>query len=190
MAKKYKKEKNYIGLFILFFLLYAIFTFGVDFLENKTKKENNEELKYKYYEIKRDNDKSIEVSLDSCIDGDTASFNYNNKIIKARFLAINTPEYSHENIENYGLEASTYTCNRLKEASKIVLEYDDKADKVDKYGRELVWVFLDDQLLQLDLVSSGFAKIKYIYGNYKYLDALYQAEYGAKQQMVGIWSYN
>ena len=35
---------------------------------------------------------NINVTLNKCIDGDTASFKYNDKIIKVRFLAVDTPE--------------------------------------------------------------------------------------------------
>ena len=34
----------------------------------------------------------VEVKFKSCVDGDTANFVMNNKTIKVRFLAINTPE--------------------------------------------------------------------------------------------------
>lgn len=136
------------------------------------------------------NAETIEVAFKSCVDGDTAKFIYNNKVIKARFLAIDTPETVKPNtkVQPYGKEASDYTCNRLKEASKIVLEYDDNSTKQDKYERELVWVFVDDSLLQQELIEKGYAKVAYLYGDYKYTNILKNIEKKAKKEKKGIWS--
>ncbi len=131
-----------------------------------------------------------EVTLNKCVDGDTARFNVNGEEKKARFLAINTPESVHptKEVEPFGKEASEYTCNKLTNAKKITIEYDDNSDKEDKYGRILVWVFVDDQLLQKDLVSKGYAEVKYLYGNYKYTDVLEDEQEKAKSKKLRIWS--
>lgn len=131
--------------------------------------------------------KKLEVTLDKCVDGDTAWFNLDNERIKTRFLAINTPESTNK-IEAYGKEASNYTCNMLTNAKKIEIEYDSNSDKFDKYDRHLVWVFVDDNLLQEKLLEEGLAEIKYIYGNYKYLDEIKKVESTAKKNKVGMWS--
>ena len=131
--------------------------------------------------------KKLEVTLDKCVDGDTAWFNLDNERIKTRFLAINTPESTNK-IEAYGKEASNYTCNILTNAKKIEIEYDSNSDKFDKYDRHLVWVFVDDTLLQEKLLEEGLAEIKYIYGDYKYLDELKKVESTAKKNKVGMWS--
>ena len=131
--------------------------------------------------------KKLEVTLNKCVDGDTAWFNLDNERIKTRFLAINTPESTNK-IEAYGKEASNYTCNMLTNAKKIEIEYDSNSDKFDKYDRHLVWVFVDDTLLQEKLLEEGLAEIKYIYGDYKYLDELKKVESTAKKNKVGMWS--
>ena len=131
--------------------------------------------------------KKLEVTLDKCVDGDTAWFNLDNERIKTRFLAINTPESTNK-IEAYGKEASNYTCNMLTNAKKIEIEYDSNSDKFDKYDRHLVWVFVDDNLLQEKLLEEGLAEIKYIYGDYKYLDELKKVENTAKKNKVSMWS--
>lgn len=129
----------------------------------------------------------IDVTLNKCVDGDTAWFNLENKKIKARFLAINTPESTNK-IEEYGKEASKFTCDLLNNASHIQIEYDDNSDKQDKYNRELVWVFVDEKLLQELVVKEGLAEVKYIYGNYKYLDQVNLALKEAKKNKLNLWS--
>ena len=129
------------------------------------------------------------VTLSKCIDGDTARFIYNGKEEKFRFLAINTPESTDpENIEDYGIEASEYTCRELTNAKKIEIEFDPNSDKQDKYDRYLVWVFVDGELLQEKVVEKGYAEVKYTYGKYKYLDTLYKKQDYAKKNKLGIWS--
>ena len=131
-----------------------------------------------------------EVKFSKCVDGDTAKFILNKKEISARFLAIDTPETVHPNKkeEPFGKEASNYTCEKLTNAKRIILEYDDGSDKTDKYDRHLVWVYYDDNFLQEELISLGYAKVAYLYGEYKYTIDLQNKEIIAKSDKVGIWS--
>lgn len=134
--------------------------------------------------------KTIEVKFSECVDGDTAKFIYKKDEITARFLAIDTPETVHptKEVEAYGKDASEYTCNKIKNAEIIELEYDEDSDKLDKYNRHLVWVFVDGELLQKKLVSKGYASVAYLYGDYKYTDELEDAEQDAENNKLGIWS--
>ena len=134
----------------------------------------------------------IKVEFYECVDGDTAKFMYNKEKITARFLAIDTPETVHPTKEEevYGKEASEYTCNSLKNANEIILEFDADSDEKDKYGRYLVWVFTDEKLLQEKLVSKGLASVAYLYGDYKYTEILEKAEQLAEDKKLGIWNIN
>ena len=134
--------------------------------------------------------KEMSVKFSECVDGDTAKFKYKDEIITARFLAIDTPETKHptKGEEPFGKEASEYTCNKLKNSEKIKLEFDEDSDEKDKYDRYLVWVFVDDELLQKKLVRKGLASVAYLYGDYKYTDELEEAEQLAEDEKLGIWS--
>ena len=127
------------------------------------------------------------VTLDKCIDGDTASFSFNGNVEKVRFIAVNTPE-STSKVEFYGKEASEYTCDKLTNASIIELEYDPKSDKKDKYDRVLAWVYVDGNLLQKDLVENGYGEVAYIYDDYLYVDDLCTIQNNAYNNKIGIWS--
>ena len=132
------------------------------------------------------------VTLSKCVDGDTARFLINGKEYVTRFLAIDTPETKHpkKKKEPYGQEASDYTCKRLKEAKTIILEYDNNSTKEDKYGRKLAWVFVDNSLLQKELIEKGYAKTAYLYDDYKYTKSLQVEEEKSKNKKIGIWSTN
>jgi len=131
----------------------------------------------------------IEVKFSKCVDGDTAWLIKDEKEIKVRFLAIDAPEVGEQE-EPFGKEASEFTCNKLKYAKKIEIEYDDNALEKDKYERHLVWIFVDDRLLQDEIVRNGWAEVTYLYGDYKYIDRLKQSESVAKRNSLNIWSNN
>ena len=132
----------------------------------------------------------IKVSIKSCVDGDTANFIYKNNDIKVRFLAIDSPELEHEEQkeEPYAVDAKNYTCNKLKNAKNIYIEFDPKASITDKYNRYLAWIYIDSELLQEKIIENGYAKVAYLYDDYKYIDILKQKEKIAKKYKKGIWS--
>lgn len=130
-----------------------------------------------------------EVSLAKCVDGDTAVFIVDEEEVKFRFLAIDTPETVHPTKEEeaYGKLASEYTCNLLTNAKEIVVEYENN-NKKDKYGRDLAWIWVDQKLLQDELIKKGYGKVAYIYGNYRYTSSLCLDERKAQEENLGIWN--
>lgn len=165
---------------------------------------NEEEQKWKilktavYYDenfniintIDNSNTTKIEVKYSESVDGDTAKFELNGEEVVVRFLGIDTPETVHptKGEEPYGKEASNYTKQKLENADKIEIEYDDNASETDKYERELVWVWVDDTLLQEELISNGLARTYMLQDNYKYAWILQENEEKAQEEKVGIWS--
>ena len=129
------------------------------------------------------------VEFSKCVDGDTMKVLNDKKEVTVRFLAIDTEESVSSTKENtyMGKVASDYTCNRIKKAKKLEIEYDPGSDKLDKYNRVLGWVYVDDVLLQQELVEIGYAKVAYLYGDYLYTDDLVEVESIAKSAELGIW---
>lgn len=132
----------------------------------------------------------VSVKFEACVDGDTIKVILDDKKTTVRFLAIDTPETVHptKGEQPFGKEASNYTCDKVKNAKKLEIEYDEGSTKTDKYNRVLGWVFTDDTLLQKDLISHGYAKVAYLYGDYKYTDELKKEESTAKSKKLGVWS--
>ena len=148
--------------------------------ENFNKIEN-------YYD---ENTNKIEVELVETVDGDTAKFKMDGKQITVRFLGINTKETVDPEIgeEAWGKEASDFTKEKLKNATKIELEFDSSADEKDKSDRYLAWIWVDDVLLQNLLVENGLAENYMLQNNYKYAGILQESEEVAKNNKLGIWS--
>jgi len=87
-----------------------------------------------------------EVTVKNFVDGDTTHFYVpssvsSNGMLKARYLAVNTPE-STGKIEEWGKKASNFTKGKLSEAQSIIVESDDGNWNLDSTGeRHLVWVW-------------------------------------------------
>ena len=109
-----------------------------------------------------------EATVHIYIDGDTTHFNVPESvmeggIIKARYLAINTPE-STGRIEHWGKAASGVTKEKLKNATSIILESDDGKWNADSTGgRYLVWIWYktaemtDYRNLNIEILQNGLA---------------------------------
>ena len=107
-------------------------------------------------------------------------------------MAVDTPESVHptKEVQAYGVEASNFTKEKLQNAQKIELEFDNNSDKTDKYNRYLAWVWADGELLQDLLIKEGLAKVAYLYADYKYTEQLQASEEIAKNSNIKIWQDN
>ena len=109
-----------------------------------------------------------EATVKNFVDGDTVHFHVDEQIcesgvLKARFLAINTPE-STGKIEEYGKKASAFTRERLSRAESIWLESDNGKWNLDSTSeRHLVWVWYRlpgeraYRNLNLEILQNGLA---------------------------------
>ena len=109
-----------------------------------------------------------EVTVHTFIDGDTTHFNVPNSvmengILKARYLAINTPE-STGKIEPYGKTASNFTKEKLSAATSIIIESDTATWNPDSTGaRYLVWIWYktaadtEYRNLNIEILQNGLA---------------------------------
>lgn len=112
--------------------------------------------------------KKQEVTVKSYIDGDTTHFNVPTElsadgVLKARYMGVNTPE-STGKIEEWGKKASSFTKEKLLNASSIIVESDNDQWNVDSTGgRHLVWVWYkpadsnDYRCLNLELIQNGLS---------------------------------
>ncbi len=132
---------------------------------------------------------SDEVTLSNCVDGNSARFMLGLKEVKVKFLGIEAAEkvIDDETDEINDSLVKDYVCNTFKSAKKIKIEYEPTIEKEDKYGRIQAWVYVDDVLLQEDLVRQGYAKVVYINDDYLHTKELKSALAYAKEKKLGIW---
>ncbi len=108
------------------------------------------------------------VTVKAYVDGDTTHFHVPESVIpggvlKARYLAINTPE-STGKIEEWGKAAAKFTKEKLESATSIIVESDTDKWNVDSTGgRYLVWVWYrtseteDYRNLNIEILQEGLA---------------------------------
>lgn len=122
------------------------------------------------------------------VDGDTLLLEYART--RVRLQGIDTPETVKENtpVQDWGPEATQYTKQFVQDAGgRVRIEID--GETVDRYGRQLVFVWHQDRLLNEELVRQGLARAKLAYD---YSEAKKQrmrtAQTEAETQERGIWS--
>lgn len=115
------------------------------------------------------------------IDGDTITVEGGYRV---RYIGIDTPEI-HPALEAFGIEA--WQANRkLVEGKEVRLEQD--ISQKDKYGRLLRYVWVDDILVNAELVRQGLARAKAYPPDTKYQDYLERMEVEAREAGRGMWA--
>ena len=115
------------------------------------------------------------------IDGDTIIVEGGYRV---RYIGIDTPEI-HPDLEVFGIEARE--ANReLVESKEIRLEQD--ISEKDKYGRLLRYVWVDDILVNAEMVRQGLAQARAYPPDTKYQDFLEQMEAEAREAGRGMWA--
>jgi len=125
----------------------------------------------------------VEARVIRVIDGDTIEIEGGQRV---RYIGIDTPETVHPSkaVECFGKEA-TKTNSELVEGKKVRLE-SDVADR-DKYGRLLRYVYVDDLMVNAELVRLGYAYSSSYPPNVKYQQLFLQLEREAREQEKGLW---
>ncbi len=118
------------------------------------------------------------------IDGDTIELE-NGQVV--RYLLIDTPETAHPDkpVECFGPEATDRN-RQLVEGLKVRLEKD-VTDR-DDYGRLLRYVYIDETLVQGELVREGYGYVYSRQPDVKYLKSMAQLEREAREAGAGLWT--
>ncbi len=143
----------------------------------------NEELKSKILIAKEETYQVTKV-----VDGDTIKIMYNGVEESVRMIGIDTPETVHptEAVECFGKEAS----DKMKEyvqGKNVKIMFDSSQGESDKYGRLLLYVWVDDVFVNKQMILEGYA-YEYTYST----PYLYQSEFKATQKAAedsrkGLW---
>lgn len=144
------------------------------------------------------NSAKTEATVKTYVDGDTTHFYVSSDlveggILKARYLAINTPE-STGKIEEYGKKASNFTKEKLSQATSIIIESDTEVWDIDSTGsRNLVWVWYKTadseqyRNLNIEILQNGLALANSAANN-RYGSFCTAAIAQAKEQKLNIYS--
>lgn len=133
-----------------------------------------------------------EVTLYQAVDGDTIHVTDKaGTILKLRFLGVDTPE-STSKVEPWGMAASKFTKNIVKNCKSLVIQSEGGAATTDNYERYLTWVWYqaeegeDYRLLNLELVQEGYSFGK-TDGLVRYKDVILNAATQARRQGIKVF---
>jgi micrococcal nuclease len=119
------------------------------------------------------------------VDGDTLLLENRARI---RLIGVNAPESVKPDhpVEAWGPEASEFT-RQFVARGQVRLEFD--RERVDRFGRYLAYVYVDDQLLNEALIAAGLARME---PHFSYAPSMKrrfrEAQQQAQRARRGIWS--
>ena len=124
------------------------------------------------------------VKVVRVVDGDTIEIEGGQTV---RYIGIDTPETVHpqKTVECFGREASNKN-KEIVDGKFVRLEKD--VSEVDKYGRLLRYIYVDDVFVNELLVREGFAHASSYPPDVKYQDLLSSAQKEAQSQNKGLWA--
>lgn len=131
----------------------------------------------------------MQVKVTQVVDGDTFKFDLGDgTIFTTRMIGIDTPETVHpfKPLEYYGQEASNFLKQTLT-GQTVTLKFDES--KIDKYGRILVYVHLDNgTFVNAEVIKQGYG-YAYTRFPFEYLDDFVRYEQQAKEAGRGLWHH-
>jgi micrococcal nuclease len=126
------------------------------------------------------------VPVTTIADGDTIHVLIDGRRERVRLIGLDAPEIAHPDIaaECYG-RASTEFTQRSLEGRSVRIEFD--AQRRDRFGRLLAYVFHRGELFNETLVAGGFAIERPYPPNLAHQEELQRAETQARQDRRGLW---
>jgi micrococcal nuclease len=181
-----KKQKWYKSLWFLILLFFVICYIGykgiMQFYVDPTVSVSSSAI------LKLDkNMKYIDAQVTDVVDGDTIHVLIHNKKETVRLVLVDTPETKHPTkpIQPYGPEAAQFAKDLL-EGNEVKLEQD--VSTTDRYGRLLMYVWLNDRMVNEILLEKGLARVAVFPPNVKYVESFRAVQKKAQEAKLGIWS--
>jgi len=185
--------------------LHFDFKFNNSSVNQDTNQENSTEDKDVKDNVNLNSGLDFNYKVSKVIDGDTleiknldgSKMSNGKEEIKIRLIGINTPESvdPRKPVECFGKEASDYAKN-LALGREVALEIDDSQSLIDKYGRQLAYIYVKTSgwigsnyfMLNKKLIANGYA-YEYTYDTpYKYQSLFQDLENQAKERGLGLWN--
>jgi micrococcal nuclease len=121
------------------------------------------------------------------VDGDTVEVRLDGRLEKVRLIGIDTPESVKPDtpVQCYAKAASAET-ERLLEGRRVELRFD--AERRDRYGRLLAYVYRDGLFVNAALVERGYARTLTIPPNVAHAELFARLAREARRGGRGLWT--
>ena len=135
---------------------------------------------------------SASAQTDDCavvhvVDGDTIHVQCGARVEKVRYIGIDAPEIHHPiwGAEPGGREAAALN-RRLVGGRHVRLELDVRTR--DRYGRLLAYVWVDDLMVNAELVRLGYAQVMTVRPNVRHQALFVKLQREARAAGRGLWA--
>ncbi len=187
MKRKLKKQITGIVTSLVVITI-ALLLDKLEVIDIKEYINSNESLQTETQRKQQVNDSSL-YEVVRVVDGDTFVINYNGKNEKVRLIGVDTPESVHPNAEKnteFGNQVSNFS-KKMLTGKQVQIELD--VEQRDKYGRLLVYAYIDGQMYNKILLEKGYAKIATYPPNVKHVEEFTALQKQARENKVGLWAY-
>lgn len=129
------------------------------------------------------------LAVQRVVDGDTVWVLRDGVRVKLRLIGIDTPETvdPRKPVQCFGREASAQA-KRLLDGAEVFIEKDPSQSAVDRYGRELVYLWTSEgTFFNLEMITTGYA-LEYTYDlPYAHQEEFRAAQRSAEDAERGLW---
>jgi micrococcal nuclease len=130
---------------------------------------------------------ALEGTVVRIVDGDTIHVRLGERIEKVRYIGVDTPEIHHPaRGEEPGGRAAAAVNRELVEGRHVRLELDVQAR--DRYGRLLAYVWVEETMVNAELVRRGFAQVMTVPPNVRHQSLFVRLQREARDAGRGLWS--
>jgi micrococcal nuclease len=131
-------------------------------------------------------DGEVEATVQRVIDGDTVEVLVGTRLVRVRYLGMNTPERSSpwpwvKRWANVALQRN----RELVGGRTVQLHFDSR--RFDMYDRWLAYVFADGEMVNAKLVGEGLARANPVRPNTLYVDTFATLQAQAQRDKLGLW---
>lgn len=121
------------------------------------------------------------------VDGDTIHVQLADRVEKVRYIGVNTPEVHHPRKgEEPGGRAAAAVNRALVSGRHVRLALD--VQSRDRHGRLLAYVWVDDTMVNAELVRRGFAQVMTVPPNVHHQSLFLKLQREAREAGRGLWS--
>jgi len=130
---------------------------------------------------------ALEGAVVRIVDGDTIHVRVDGRLEKVRYIGVNTPEVHHPRKgEEPGGRAAAAVNRDLVTGRRVRLELD--VQSRDRHGRLLAYVWVDDTMINAELVRRGFAQVMTVPPNVRHQSLFLELQRQARDAGRGLWA--